>query len=77
MYGPLQLSNKILPPFEIGEEEIPASVAAQFVQDELLLDGAPAMNLAGFATTFIESNVENLMIKNLVQHDTHFYSVLF
>lgn len=69
MYGPRQLGNKILSPFEMGEEEVPGPVAAQFVQDELLLDGIPALNLAGFATTFMESNVENLMLKNLVRHD--------
>lgn len=73
MYGLLQLGNKILSPFEIGEDEILAPVAAQFVQDKLLLDGVPALNLAGFATTFIESYVENLMIKNLVWHDAHIY----
>lgn len=71
MYGPAQLGNKTLSPFEIGEEEIPGPVATQLVQDELLLDGVPALNLAGFATTFMESTIENLMLKNLVQHDTH------
>lgn len=73
MYGLLQLGNKILSPFEIGEDEILAPVAAQFVQDEPLLEGVPALNFAGFATTFIESYVENLMIKNPVRHDAHIY----
>lgn len=51
---------------EMSEDGIPPSKAAQFVQYELLLDATPALNLAGFATTFMEKDAEELMLKNLV-----------
>lgn len=44
------------------------SEAARFIQDELLLDGTQALNLAGFATTYMESEIEDLMLKNLVRY---------
>lgn len=54
-----------IPRFELGEEEMPARNAARFIHDELLLDGTPALNLASFVTTFMEPEVEALMLENL------------
>lgn len=47
-------------------ERMPGPDAARFIQDELLLDGAPAFNLAGFATTYMDSSVDDRTLKNLV-----------
>jgi glutamate decarboxylase len=47
------------------EEELPATIAARFVHDELLMDGTPALNLASFVTTYMEDEAEKLMLENL------------
>ena len=39
------------------------SQAASFIQDVLLLDGTPALNLADFATTYMEYEIEAPMLK--------------
>ena len=54
--------------YELTEEEISDSEAARFIQDVLLRDGAPALNLAGFATTSMGSEAEDFMLKNLVSY---------
>ncbi|KAH8929011.1 glutamate decarboxylase [Atractiella rhizophila] len=54
-----------IPRFEMGEQEMPARVAARFVHDELLMDGNPALNLASFVTTYMEEEAEHLMMQNL------------
>lgn len=46
--------------------KIPAHIAAHSVQDDLLLEGNPGLNLAGFHTTYMEDEIEELMRKNLV-----------
>ena len=64
----LKIKNHSMHRYELNEEEMSGSEAARFIQDELLLDGAPALNLAGFATTYMGSEVEDLMLKNLVRY---------
>jgi len=49
----------------MGDNKIPAHTAAQFVYDELLMDGTPALNLASFVTTYMEEEAEKLVVKNL------------
>jgi glutamate decarboxylase len=49
----------------MGEDELPARIAARFVHDELLMDGTPALNLASFVTTYMEDEAEKLMLENL------------
>ena len=61
MYGSLQVEDHTRSRFELKEEEMSGSEAASFIQDELLLDGTPALNLAGFATTYMGNEVEDLM----------------
>lgn len=36
-------------------------IAKRFIQDELALDGTPALNLASFVTTYQEPEAEELM----------------
>ncbi|KAF2189005.1 glutamate decarboxylase [Zopfia rhizophila CBS 207.26] len=65
-------SEDILPSLdELRQESLPAKEAACFIQDDLLLDGNPALNLAGFANTFMEPEIEQLMTKNLPKNITH------
>lgn len=52
--------------FTMREEEIPGPEATRAIQDQLLLDGTPALDLAGFATSYIDSNVEDVLVPNLV-----------
>ena len=65
MYGSLQLQRPQLR-YEMDEQSVTAQAAARLVQDELLLDCSPALNLAGFATTYMEPEIESLMLKSLV-----------
>ncbi|GAA5909619.1 hypothetical protein JCM5296_002371 [Sporobolomyces johnsonii] len=51
--------------FELNDGEMDARLAQRFVQDELLLDASPALNLASFVTTYMEPEVEQLMLQNL------------
>merc|ERR1712137_1400386 len=47
----------------------------QMIQDELLLDGNPAQNLASFVTTWMEPEAEQLMLqgmrKNYIDFDEY------
>lgn len=70
MSGPLQNRHHTMSRFEMNEEEMSGSEAARFIQDELLLDGIPAPNLAGLRTTYMGSEVDDLMLKNLVRYST-------
>jgi glutamate/tyrosine decarboxylase-like PLP-dependent enzyme len=59
-------------PYQLQEKVIEARQAVCLIQDELLLDGNPALNLAGFANTFMEPEIEPLMAANLVSNVTSF-----
>jgi len=50
----------------MNEGTISAQNSARSIQDDLLLDGIPALSLARFATTYMEPEIEELMLKNLV-----------
>ncbi|GAA5989791.1 hypothetical protein JCM10908_002324 [Rhodotorula pacifica] len=54
-----------IPRFEMGEEEMDARLAQRFCQDELLMNGNPAMNLASFVTTYQETEAVELMTSTL------------
>lgn len=54
---------------------IPKEAAYQIINDELMLDGAPRLNLASFVTTWMEPECEKLMMaainKNYVDMDEY------
>ncbi|GAA6046833.1 hypothetical protein JCM3770_005666 [Rhodotorula araucariae] len=54
-----------IPRLEMGEDEMEPRMAQRFIQDELLMNGNPAMNLASFVTTFMEPEAEQLMASQL------------
>jgi glutamate decarboxylase len=54
MYGSLQAERPLASRDEMDEGTISAQNAARLIHDDLLLDGIPALNLAGFATTYME-----------------------
>ncbi|GAA5858625.1 hypothetical protein JCM8547_001396 [Rhodosporidiobolus lusitaniae] len=64
VYGSRQASEGI-PRFEMGEEPLDSKLAYRFIQDELLMDGNPHLNLASFVTTYMEDEAEKLMVDNL------------
>lgn len=66
MYGSTQSRDPASSLYEIAEGTISAQHAVRVIQDDLLLDGTPALNLAGFANTFVEPEIEQLMFKNFV-----------
>ncbi|KAI4388889.1 hypothetical protein MLD38_001178 [Melastoma candidum] len=43
-----------LPRFKMQENSIPKEAAYQIINDELMLDGNPRLNLASFVTTWME-----------------------
>lgn len=45
------------------EEEMPARTAVRFIKDDLLMDGNPSLNLASFVTTYMEEEIEKLMME--------------
>ena len=49
----LQIEDDTRSHLALKEEEMSGSEAASFIQDDLLLDGTPSLNLAGFANTYI------------------------
>lgn len=66
MYDFLQAERPLNIRYEMDEGTVSAQNAARSIQDELLLDVVPALNLGGFATTYMEPEIEELMLKNLV-----------
>lgn len=50
VYGSRSAATGI-PRFEMGEDELDPRLAQRFVQDELLMSGTPALNLASFVRT--------------------------
>eukprot|EP00249_Psilotum_nudum_P014269 c24745_g1_i1 orf=450-1925(-) len=54
-----------LPRFCMPEWEIPKEAAYQIVNDELMLDGNPRLNLASFVTTWMEPECDKLIEESL------------
>ncbi|KOM47083.1 hypothetical protein LR48_Vigan07g078700 [Vigna angularis] len=65
----------ILPRFKMGEQSIPKEAAYQIINDELMLDGNPRLNLASFVTTWMEPECDKLIMaainKNYVDMDEY------
>ncbi|KAG6492548.1 hypothetical protein ZIOFF_047511 [Zingiber officinale] len=64
-----------LPRFRIPEQSIPKEAAYQIINDELMLDGNPRLNLASFVTTWMEPECDKLIVasinKNYVDMDEY------
>ncbi|KAM1017838.1 hypothetical protein ACFX13_048077 [Malus domestica] len=64
-----------LPRFKMAENSIPKEAAYQIINDELMLDGNPRLNLASFVTTWMEPECDKLMMasinKNYVDMDEY------
>ncbi|XP_058749108.1 glutamate decarboxylase 1-like [Vicia villosa] len=64
-----------LPRFRMPEESIPKDAAYQIINDELMLDGNPRLNLASFVTTWMEPECDKLIMasinKNYVDMDEY------
>ncbi|XP_031497854.1 glutamate decarboxylase 4-like [Nymphaea colorata] len=64
-----------LPRFRMPENSIPKEAAYQIINDELMLDGNPRLNLASFVTTWMEPECDRLMTqainKNYVDMDEY------
>ncbi|KAI9100032.1 hypothetical protein K1719_024250 [Acacia pycnantha] len=64
-----------LPRFKMPEESIPKEAAFQIINDELMLDGNPRLNLASFVTTWMEPECDKLIMssinKNYVDMDEY------
>jgi glutamate decarboxylase len=54
-----------VPAHEIPAGSMPARAAFQLIQDELQLDGNPALNLASFVTTWMEPEAQQLATETL------------
>jgi glutamate decarboxylase len=62
----MELSSRSAGCYEMPENGTPAHMAVQIIEDDLERDIVPAYNLAGFATTYMENEAEQLMLKNIV-----------
>nr|CAB3487177.1 unnamed protein product [Digitaria exilis] len=64
-----------LPRFKIPDQSIPKEAAYQIINDELMLDGNPRLNLASFVTTWMEPECDKLIQasinKNYVDMDEY------
>ncbi|CAI0627152.1 unnamed protein product [Linum tenue] len=64
-----------LPRFKMAEHSIPKEAAYQIINDELMLDGNPRLNLASFVTTWMEPECDKLIMssinKNYVDMDEY------
>ncbi|KAG6392670.1 hypothetical protein SASPL_146894 [Salvia splendens] len=64
-----------LPRFKMSEDSIPKEAAYQIINDELMLDGNPRLNLASFVTTWMEPECDKLVLaainKNYVDMDEY------
>lgn len=67
--------REALPRFRIPEQSIPKDAAYQIINDELMLDGNPRLNLASFVTTWMEPECDKLIMaavnKNYVDMDEY------
>ena len=61
--------------YELPNGELPPSIAAQIVRDELMLDGNARLNLATFVTTWMEPDARSLIAdtldRNIVDRDEY------
>ena len=61
--------------YKMPENSIPKEVAYQVINDELMLDGKPRLNLASFVTTWMEPECDKLIMdsmnKNYVDMDEY------
>lgn len=53
--------RKAVPRHEMADHPLPANVVKTLIDDEMVLDGTPRMNLASFVTTWMERECEDLM----------------
>ncbi|KAG6518048.1 glutamate decarboxylase 4-like isoform X1 [Zingiber officinale] len=64
-----------LPRFRMPPQSIPKEAAYQIINDELMLDGNPRLNLASFVTTWMEPECDKLIMdavnKNYVDMDEY------
>lgn len=64
-----------IPKYELPEKGMPANAAYEMVHDELNMDANPALNLASFATTWMEPEAVKLinetLHKNFIDHDEY------
>jgi len=64
-----------LPRYRMPEKSIPKEAAYQIINDELMLDGNPRLNLASFVTTWMEPECDKLIMagvtKNYVDMDAY------
>lgn len=64
-----------IPKYKLPDDGMPAQAAYQLIHDELNLDGNPALNLASFVTTWMESEADKLIMesmdKNYVDNDEY------
>ncbi|KAK4567410.1 hypothetical protein RGQ29_003264 [Quercus rubra] len=64
-----------VPKYKMPANPIPKEAAYQIINDELMLDGTPRLNLASFVTTWMEPECEKLMMasinKNYVDMDEY------
>ncbi|CAA7053916.1 unnamed protein product [Microthlaspi erraticum] len=64
-----------LPRFKMPENSMPKEAAYQIINDELMLDGNPRLNLASFVTTWMEPECDKLIMasinKNYVDMDEY------
>ncbi|KAI3518116.1 hypothetical protein L1887_06512 [Cichorium endivia] len=64
-----------LPRFKMPDQSIPKDAAYQIINDELMLDGNPRLNLASFVTTWMEPECDKLIMssinKNYVDMDEY------
>eukprot|EP00252_Welwitschia_mirabilis_P026074 TRINITY_DN836_c0_g1_i1.p1 TRINITY_DN836_c0_g1~~TRINITY_DN836_c0_g1_i1.p1 ORF type:complete len:504 (-),score=7.48 TRINITY_DN836_c0_g1_i1:699-2210(-) len=54
-----------LPRYRMPDQSIPKEAAYQIINDELMLDGNPRLNLASFVTTWMEPEVEKLIVQSI------------
>ncbi|MED6157531.1 hypothetical protein PIB30_023916 [Stylosanthes scabra] len=54
-----------IPRFKMPEKCIPKEAAYQIINDELMLDGTPRLNLASFVTTWMEPECDKLIMASL------------
>nr|XP_043634025.1 glutamate decarboxylase 5-like [Erigeron canadensis] len=54
-----------LPRFKMPDQPIPKDAAYQIINDELMLDGNPRLNLASFVTTWMEPECDKLIMASL------------
>ncbi|WP_201721924.1 glutamate decarboxylase [Desulfotomaculum copahuensis] len=54
-----------IPKYKIPDDGMPANATYQLVRDELNLDGNAAFDLGSFTTTWMEPEVEKLILENL------------